>query len=176
MRETALAQKNVIRVSADVDSYFCNYVVDLLRFALRGPLRLYASSLDEYCGTDTALGRAISLRRIAKLPTGLGQGVYLITGYEAGSIRSQSGTRFFIRTPWAVFSLIRLSVRSRPVERLGTTVTAKSFHFRQGLSVSTTRDQGANMNAAAISAPAAVGVSSVRSARACSKPLSSIEE
>jgi NTE family protein len=81
-------QKNLLSLSADANSYFRNNVADPLRFALGGPLRLYASSIDEYRGTDTVLTRAIYLRRVAKLPTGLGQGVYLTTGYEAGSIWS----------------------------------------------------------------------------------------
>ena len=81
-------QKNLLSVSADASTYFRNNVADPLRLTLGGPLRLYASSLDEYRGTDTVLTRAIYLRRIAKLPTGLGQGVYLTTGYESGSIWS----------------------------------------------------------------------------------------
>jgi NTE family protein len=75
-------QKNLLSLSADANSYFRNNVADPLRFPLGGPLRLYASSIDEYRGTDTVLTRAIYLRRVAKLPTGLGQGVYLTTGYE----------------------------------------------------------------------------------------------
>jgi NTE family protein len=81
-------QKNLLSVSADANTYFRNNVADPLRFTLGGPLRLYASSIDEYRGTDTVLTRAIYLLRVAKLPTGLGQGVYLTTGYEAGSIWS----------------------------------------------------------------------------------------
>jgi NTE family protein len=83
-----LAQKNLISLSIDADSYFRNNVADPFRFTLGGPMRLYASSLDEYRGTDTALARAIYLRRFAALPTGLGQGVYLTGGYEAGSVWS----------------------------------------------------------------------------------------
>jgi NTE family protein len=81
-------QKNLLSLSADANTYFRHNVADPLRFTLGGPLRLYASSIDEYRGTDTVLTRAIYLRRVAKLPTGLGQGVYLTTGYEAGSIWS----------------------------------------------------------------------------------------
>jgi len=84
----SLAQKNVISLSAEAHSYFRSVVADPLRFTLGGPLRLYASSIDEYRGTDTALVRGMYLRRIASLPTGLGQGIYLTGGYEAGSIWS----------------------------------------------------------------------------------------
>ena len=54
------------------------------------------SSVDEYRGTDVALSRAIYLRRVASLPTGLGQGVYLTGGYEAGAVWSPE-TRAFLR-------------------------------------------------------------------------------
>jgi NTE family protein len=84
----SFAQNNVFNISADANTYFRNNIADPLRFTLGGPLHLYASSLDEYRGTDTVLVRAIYLRRVAKLPTGLGQGIYLTTGYEAGSIWS----------------------------------------------------------------------------------------
>ena len=84
----ALAQKNIFSLSTDANTYFRNNVADPLRFTLGGPLRLYASSEDEYRGTDTVLARAIYLRRVARLPTGLGQGIYFTTGYEAGSIWS----------------------------------------------------------------------------------------
>jgi NTE family protein len=58
------------------------------RFTLGGPRRLSASSFDEYRGTDTYLARAGYLRRIATLPTGYGQGIYGIIGYEAGEVWS----------------------------------------------------------------------------------------
>ena len=69
---------------------------DPLRFTLGGPLRLYASSVDEYRGTDIELVRAIYLRRIASLPTGIGQGIYLTGGYEQGNVGLPS-TRLFSR-------------------------------------------------------------------------------
>lgn len=81
-------QKNLLSLSADANTYFRNNVADPLRFTLGGPLRLYASSVDEYRGTDTVLTRAMYLRRFATLPTGLGQGIYFTTGYEAGGIWS----------------------------------------------------------------------------------------
>ena len=51
-------------------------------------MRLSASSFDEYRGTDTYLASAGYMRRIAALPTGLGQGLYAAIGYEAGEIWS----------------------------------------------------------------------------------------
>jgi NTE family protein len=57
-----------------------------LRFTLGGPLRLSASSIDEYRGTDDFLTRAGYLHRIATLPSGLGQGLYMSFGYEGGEV------------------------------------------------------------------------------------------
>jgi NTE family protein len=51
-------------------------------------MRLSASSFDEYRGTDIYLAHASNLHRIAPLPTGLGQGLYVLLGYEAGEIWS----------------------------------------------------------------------------------------
>ena len=51
-------------------------------------MRLSASSIDEYRGTDTYLARSGYLHRIAALPTGLGQGLYAGVAYEAGEIWS----------------------------------------------------------------------------------------
>jgi NTE family protein len=89
------ARANLLSVSAEVNSYFRNNVADPLRFTLGGPLRLYASSIDEYRGTDVELVRAIYLRRIASLPTGIGQGIYLTGGYEQGNVWSPEHPSIF---------------------------------------------------------------------------------
>ncbi len=89
------ARTNLISVSTEVNTYFRNNVADPLRFTLGGPLRLYASSVDEYRGTDTELVRAIYLRRIASLPTGIGQGIYLTGGYEQGNVWSPEHSAIF---------------------------------------------------------------------------------
>jgi NTE family protein len=89
------AYANLISLSTEVNTYFRNNVADPLRFTLGGPLRLYASSIDEYRGTDTELARAIYLRRIASLPTGIGQGVYLTGGYEQGNVWSPKHPAIF---------------------------------------------------------------------------------
>lgn len=91
-----LAGKNLLSFSGEVNTFFRRDVPDPLRFTLGGPTRLYASSTDEYRGTDTALSRALYLRRIATLPTGLGQGIYLTGGYEAGEVWSPE-RRSFLR-------------------------------------------------------------------------------
>jgi NTE family protein len=80
--------RNIFGLAADINSYLRANVAQPYRFTLGGPRRLSASSFDEYRGTDTYLARAGYLRRLAALPTGRGQGVYGILGYEAGEIWS----------------------------------------------------------------------------------------
>jgi len=84
----SLADRDILSFLVDGNSYFRRNVSDPLRFTLGGPLRLSASSMDEYRGTDDYIVRAAYLRRLAALPSGLGQGLYLATGYEGGEIWS----------------------------------------------------------------------------------------
>ncbi len=79
---------NIFGLSTEVNSYLRANVAQPYRFTLGGPLRLSASSFDEYRGTDTYLARMGIMHRIAALPTGLGQGLYAVFGYEAGEIWS----------------------------------------------------------------------------------------
>jgi NTE family protein len=81
-------ERNILSVSADLNSYLRARVAEPYRFTLGGPMRLSASSFDEYRGTDTFLTRTGYLRRIAALPTGLGQGLYAGISYESGEIWS----------------------------------------------------------------------------------------
>ncbi len=81
-------EKNILGVSGEINSYLRARVAEPYRFTLGGPMRLSASSFDEYRGTDTYLARTGYMRRIAPLPTGLGQGLYAVVGYEAGEIWS----------------------------------------------------------------------------------------
>jgi NTE family protein len=81
-------ERNVFALTGDVNSYIRANVAEPYRFTLGGPRRLAASSFDEFRGTDTYLARAGYLRRIASLPTGFGQGLYGVVGYEAGEIWS----------------------------------------------------------------------------------------
>ncbi len=87
-------EKNIIGFRTEADTYFHRNVADPLRFTLGGPLRLSASSIDEYRGTDDFLVRAGYLRRIATLPTGVGQGLYLALAYEAGEVWSPEHPTF----------------------------------------------------------------------------------
>jgi NTE family protein len=80
--------KNIFGLGGEVHSYLRANVAQPYRFTLGGPLRLSAASFDEYRGTDLYLTRTGYMRRIAALPTGLGQGLYAVVAYEAGEIWS----------------------------------------------------------------------------------------
>jgi NTE family protein len=95
-RTVSLTQNNILGMSAEVNSYLRANVAQPFRFTLGGPMRLSASSFDEYRGTDTYLARSGYMRRIAALPTGLGQGLYGLVGYEAGEVWSPE-QRAFLR-------------------------------------------------------------------------------
>ena len=79
---------NIIALGGEINSYLRANVAEPYRFTLGGPMRLSASSFDEFRGTDTYLARAGYLHRIAALPTGLGHGLYGVLGYEAGEVWS----------------------------------------------------------------------------------------
>ena len=81
-------ENNIFGLSGEVNSYLRAKVAEPYRFTLGGPLRLSASSFDEYRGTDTYLARTGYMHRIAALPTGMGQGLYGVITYEAGEIWS----------------------------------------------------------------------------------------
>jgi len=81
-------ESNVFVLSGDVNTYLRANVAQPYRFTLGGPMRLSASSFDEYRGTDAYLARAGYMHRLAALPTGLGHGLYGVFGYEAGEIWS----------------------------------------------------------------------------------------
>ncbi|GGH10672.1 serine protease [Silvibacterium dinghuense] len=78
----------IIVLSGEGNTYFRRNVTEPLRFTLGGPLRLSASSIDEFRGTDNYLARTGYLHRISALPFGTGQGLYTAFGYEAGEIWS----------------------------------------------------------------------------------------
>jgi len=79
---------DIFGITTEVDSYLRTNVAQPFRFTLGGPMRLSSASFDEYRGTDLYLARAGYMRRIAALPTGLGQGLYALLGYEGGEVWS----------------------------------------------------------------------------------------
>ena len=80
--------KNDFVLAAEGGTMFNRNVAQPFRFTLGGPLRLTASNIDEYRGTDYFLIEPAYLRRIAQLPAPLGQSIYLGAGYEAGQMRA----------------------------------------------------------------------------------------
>lgn len=88
--------KNIFGYGGEVDSYLRANVSQPFRFTLGGPMRLSAASIDEYRGTDLYLAHTGYMRKIAALPTGLGQGLYGFLGYEAGEVWSPE-ERAFLR-------------------------------------------------------------------------------
>jgi NTE family protein len=79
---------NIFVMAAEGGTMFNHNVSQPFRFTLGGPLRLTASAIDEYRGTDYFLFEPAFLRRIAKLPSPLGQSIYLGAAYEAGQMRA----------------------------------------------------------------------------------------
>ncbi len=77
---------NTLSLSLEGGTMFNRNVANPFRFTLGGPLRLTASSYEEYRGTDYALARPAYFRRIANLPTPLGQSIYVLATYELGYI------------------------------------------------------------------------------------------
>ena len=80
--------KNLFIFATEGGTLFNHDVAQPFRFTLGGPLRLTASAIDEYRGTDYFLVEPAFLRRIAKLPDPLGQSIYLGAAYEAGQMRA----------------------------------------------------------------------------------------
>jgi NTE family protein len=80
--------KNVFVFATEGGTMLNRNVAQPFRFTLGGPLRLTASAIDEYRGTDYFLVEPAFLRRIAKLPDPLGQSIYLGAAYEAGQVHA----------------------------------------------------------------------------------------
>jgi NTE family protein len=83
--------KNVFAMVAEGGTMFNRNVAEPFRFTLGGPLRLSASAIDEYRGTDYFLLSPALLRRIAQLPAPLGQSIYIAAAYEAGQMHVPNG-------------------------------------------------------------------------------------
>ena len=81
-------RKNVFILAAEGGTLFSRDVAQPFRFTLGGPLRLSASAIDEYRGTDYFLLEPAFLRRVARLPDPLGQSIYIGAAYEAGQMRA----------------------------------------------------------------------------------------
>jgi NTE family protein len=80
--------KEIVVLAAEGGTFFDRNVAQPFRFTVGGPVRLSASTIDQYRGTDYFLIEPAMLRRIASLPAPLGQNLYLGAGYEYGQIRA----------------------------------------------------------------------------------------
>jgi NTE family protein len=78
----------ILVLATEGGTLFDRNVAQPFRFTLGGPLRLTASTIDQYRGTDYFLIQPAMLRRIASLPAPLGQNIYLGAGYEYGQMRA----------------------------------------------------------------------------------------
>jgi NTE family protein len=81
-----LVGKNLFVMGGQAGTLFNREVAEPFRFTLGGPLKLSASAIDEYRGTDYYLLQPSFLRRVAKLPAPLGQSIYFGVSYEAGQM------------------------------------------------------------------------------------------
>lgn len=95
-RSFSINGNNILGIGGEASSYFRANVAQPFRFTLGGPMRLSSASIDEFRGTDLYLVHAGYMHRLAALPTGLGQGLYGLFGYEAGELWSPE-QRAFLR-------------------------------------------------------------------------------
>lgn len=82
------AGKNLFLMNMEGGTMLHRDVAQPFRFTLGGPLRLSASAIDQYRGTDYFLVTPGYLRRIKSLPAPLGNSLYLGGFYEAGQMRA----------------------------------------------------------------------------------------
>lgn len=87
-----LGRGNTLSISVEGGTMFHRNVADPFRFTLGGPLRLSSSSFNEYRGTDYVYVRPGYFRRIAELPSPLGQSIYVTATYELGRMYAPAGT------------------------------------------------------------------------------------
>ncbi|ADW67467.1 Patatin [Granulicella tundricola MP5ACTX9] len=78
--------KEIFAMAVDSGTMFHRSVAQPFLYTLGGPVRLSASAIDEYRGTDYWLVEPGLLRRIAQLPQPLGQSIYVGLVYEAGQM------------------------------------------------------------------------------------------
>jgi len=78
----------VFVLAGEGGTMFDHNVSQPFRYTLGGPLRLSASAIDQYRGTDYFLLEPALMRRIAQLPQPLGQSIYLGIGLEAAQMHA----------------------------------------------------------------------------------------
>ncbi|MFC6646434.1 patatin-like phospholipase family protein [Granulicella cerasi] len=109
-----LSKKNTFLFNIEGGTLGNHNVAQPYRFTLGGPLRLAASAIDQYRGTDYWLATPGYLHRIAKLPAPLGQSIYVGGAYEIGQMRAPDAATItrqdvyfglFAETPLGVVTL-----------------------------------------------------------------------
>jgi len=107
-------KKNTFIANFEGGTMFNRDVAQPFRYTLGGPVRLAASAIDQYRGTDYFLITPGYLRRIKTLPAPLGNALYVGGVFEAGQMRSPDGatvTRYDVyfglvaETPFGVISV-----------------------------------------------------------------------
>ncbi len=107
-------KKNTLLANAEGGTMFNHDVAQPFRFTLGGPLRLSASAIDQYRGTDYLLLTPGYLRQIHTLPAPLGNSLYLGGVFELGQMRAPDAstvTRYDVyfgivaETPFGVISV-----------------------------------------------------------------------
>ncbi|HSU19391.1 MAG TPA: patatin-like phospholipase family protein [Acidobacteriaceae bacterium] len=84
-------RKNLLLANVEGGTMFNRDVAQPFRYTLGGPLRLSAEAIDQLRGTDYFLITPGYLRRVATLPTPLGQSIYVGGALELGQMRSPDG-------------------------------------------------------------------------------------
>ena len=85
------AKKNYFLMNMEGATMFNRDVAQPFRFTLGGPLRLSASAIDQYRGTDYFLVTPGYLRQVKSLPAPFGGKLYFGGVLEAGQMRSPDG-------------------------------------------------------------------------------------
>jgi NTE family protein len=107
-------KNNLLLMNMEGGTMLNRDVAQPFRFTLGGPLRLSASAIDQYRGTDYFLVTPGYLRRIKSLPAPLGNSLYLGGFYEAAQMRAPDASTItqqdvffgiFAETPLGVISI-----------------------------------------------------------------------
>jgi NTE family protein len=107
-------KKNTFLASAEGGTMLNRDVAQPFRYTLGGPLRLAASAIDQYRGTDYFLITPGYLRKLHSLPAPLGNSLYVGAVFEAGQMRAPDAstiTRYDVylgvvaETPFGVISV-----------------------------------------------------------------------
>ncbi len=89
------ARKHIVLMRAEGATMLNRNVAQPFRYTLGGPLRLSATAIDQLRGTDYFIVTPGYLRRIASLPSPLGQNIYVGGTYEIGQMRSPNAPNIF---------------------------------------------------------------------------------